>query len=155
MRRRSITFELPADATTAFDVVHDYANRLNWDAMLSKAVLLDGAKSAAVGVRSLCVGDWTSGFIPMETEYISFARGERAAVKLTRGIWFFDRFAASIVHRPIDLGSSQITYTYAFRLRPRWLSKIVTPLVDRLLAREVRGRLRGLKKYLLVKSWSR
>ncbi len=69
-----------------FDLVHDYDLRLSWDAMLSKAELL--GPEPAIGVKSLCVGTWKSGYLPFETEYVAFAPGQVAAVKLThRPAW--------------------------------------------------------------------
>ena len=148
MRSESITVEVLADTATTFAVIHDYASRLTWDTMLSKAVLLDGASSAAKGVRSLCVGDWKSAYIPMETEYITFEPGQHAAVQLTRKTWFFENFAASIRHRPVDEQRSEVIYTYSFRIRPRWLTRVLRPIINRLLRREVENRLEGLRSYL-------
>ena len=116
--------------------------------MLSEAMLLDGASSAAKGVRSRCVGNWKCAYIPIETEYITFEPDKHAAVQLTKKTWFFEDFAASIRHRSVDSQRSEVIYTYSFRVRPRWLSKLMHPIVNRLLHREVKNRLQGLQSYL-------
>ena len=96
MPRETYTQEMNAPAKVVFDVIHDYGRRLEWDSMLTKAELLDGATEAGLGVRSLCVGTWRSLFLGLETEYIRFTLGQAAAVKLTNRPPFFDEFAATI-----------------------------------------------------------
>ncbi|MFZ1398714.1 MAG: hypothetical protein WAS33_17540, partial [Candidatus Promineifilaceae bacterium] len=75
MPRESVSVEVAADCTAVFNLMHDYDRRLAWDTLLSKAVLLDGAAEAGLGVRSLCVGTWRGLFLPLETEYIRFEPG--------------------------------------------------------------------------------
>ncbi len=141
------TVEVPASATTVFDLVHDYKRRLEWDTMLSQAMLLGGATLANVGVRSLCVGTWRSGFVAMETEYVTFARGRVAAVKLTNRPSLFERFAATIKHQALTETRSRITYIYSFSTRPRILAPMLDPIVDLIMARAIRGRLLALQLF--------
>jgi hypothetical protein len=148
MPRASLTVELPVSCDTAFAVVHDYTCRLDWDTMLRSARLLDGATQAALGVRSVCAGTWRGAFLALETEYIQFVPGRVAAVKLTRRPPFFDRFAATIRHQALGANRSRLVYTYSFRARPRWLAPMLEPVMQPLLQREVRHRLRGLRLYL-------
>lgn len=72
MPKQTHQVEIDASCESVFDVVHDYERRLEWDPMLSEARLLAGARSAAVGVRSLCVGTWKGAYQALETEYIRF-----------------------------------------------------------------------------------
>lgn len=148
MRKSSYSIDVNAPCDLAFDVIHDYGLRLRWDSMLSEARLLGGAEKAAVGVRSLCVGTWRSAYMPMETEYITFRRGEVAAVRLTNEPPLFERFAASIRHVAIAGGRSRITYAYSFQTRPRCCAALVEPFVARLMEREVRARLNALREFL-------
>jgi hypothetical protein len=147
MPKGSASIEIGAPCEVVFDVLHDYPLRLSWDTMLSEARLLD-APSAAEGVRSLCVGNWRTGYLPMETEYVTFRRGEVAAVRLTNRPPVFERFAASIRHTPLAAGRSRVTYTYSFRCRPRRLALVLEPVVERMLAREVRARLAALRDFV-------
>jgi len=144
MRRGSESIDVHAPCALVFDVLHDYSIRLEWDTMLSEARLLGTATAAGKGVRSLCVGTWRTGFMPMETEYIAFQRGEVAAVRLTNHPPIFERFAASIRHIPLGADSSRVTYTYSFRARPRLLD----PVVATMMAREVRARLAALRDFV-------
>jgi hypothetical protein len=148
MPRKSISIEIEAPCDAVFDAIHDYGRRLEWDSMLSQAKLLGGATAAGVGVRSLCVGTWRGAFLPLETEYIRFERGRAAAVKLTNRPAFFHRFAATIRHGPAGEGRSLTTYIYSFQARPRLLAPLLEPVMNVLLAREVRGRLQSLRAFV-------
>ena len=103
---------------------------------------------AGVGVRTLCVGTWRTAFLPVETEYITFRRGEVAAVRLTSGSPLFEKFAASIRHTALSSGGSRVTYTYSFETRPRLVAALVEPIVGRRMARETRARLMALRDYV-------
>src|SRR5262249_22776069 len=131
-----------------FDLLHDYSRRLEWDTLLRKACLLDGASQAGVGVRSLCVGKWSKGGIPMGSEYVSFQRGGYSAVKMVNQPHFFKNFAASIRHDPLDGSNSKITYTYHFEAKPKWLAWLLEPMMNSRLRRETRKRLKALKEFL-------
>lgn len=144
MPRGKDSIEVHAPCEVVFDVLHDYDLRLRWDTMLSEARLVGAATQADKDVRSLCIGTWRSAFLPMETEYISFVRGEVAAVRLTNHPPLFERFAASIRHTALPAGASRVSYTYSFRARPR----LVEPVIVRMLAREVRTRLSALRDFV-------
>lgn len=148
MPRDSASVEIGAPCAAVFDIVHDYGRRLEWDTMLREARLLGGAERADVGVRSLCVGTWRGAFLPMETEYVSFDRGRRAAVRLTNRPPFFERFAATIRHDALGGPGCVTTYVFAFDARPRWLAPLLEPLMGAVLRWEVRRRLRALKRYI-------
>ena len=148
MSKASLSIEIDAPAEAIFALIHDYERRLEWDSMLSEARLLGGAPEAALGVRSLCVGTWRSAFLPMETEYIRFDPGRAAAVKLTNRPPFFQNFAATLRHEPLGEGRSRTTYIYSFEPRPRSLAPLLEPIMNALLRREVRQRLRALKAFM-------
>src|SRR5574340_827588 len=63
------TVDSAAPAADLFTLSQDYIHRLRWDPFLREACLLDGAQSAAVGVRAWCVAHNGLG---METTYVSF-----------------------------------------------------------------------------------
>jgi hypothetical protein len=148
MPRGSITVDVKAPCEVVFDVLHDYGERLRWDTMLSEARLVGDASRADVGVRSLCVGTWRTAYLPIETEYITFRRGEVAAVRLTNESPLFENFAASIRHLALPGGASRITYTYSFRTRARLVAAVVDAVVSRMMAHETRTRLLALRDYI-------
>lgn len=148
MPRESLSVTISAPCTAVFDVIHDYGCRLAWDTMLREARLLDGATTAGIGVRSLCVGTWRSAFLALETKYIRFDPGRAAAVTLTNRPPFFDHFAATIRHEVVGNGRCRTTYIYFFRARPSCLAPLLEPVMNVMLKREVRNRLRALRHFL-------
>ena len=139
--RIAIAESIRAAAERIFELSQDYSKRLAWDPFLRRAILLDGAASAGVGVRSWCVA-WFG--IGMETEYVSYRPHRVAAVKMTKGPWILRQFAASWNYRVIDAEETEVRFVYSFRLRP--LMRLLTPLIAALFRFEMKRRLAALKK---------
>ena len=148
MPREMCSIEIARPAEEVFDLLHDYGRRLDWDPMLRSAEIVDGSPVAGKGTRTRCAGTWRSGGLAMETAYISFDRGRVAAVSMCGRTPFFSRFVATIDHRPLPEGCSVVRYIYSFSARPRLLRWLLEPIMNRLMLRETRGRLRALKDYL-------
>lgn len=148
MIKGTVSEELPAPAAVAFDALHDYERRLEWDMLLSEAYLVGGAAEAGEGVESVCRGRAAVGGFAMRTLYVSFNRPAVAAVKLVAPVGVFERWAASIRHRDVAAGRSTITYVYSFVARPRWLAWLLEPLVAAIFRWETRRRLRALAAWL-------
>ena len=138
---------VPASAVDVFDLIHDYARRLEWDTLLSGAYIEPGFERAARGAVAVCRGKSLLGFITMRTEYVSFERGKVAAVKMIDRPPFFDSFAASIRHRELGDGHSEVVYKLNFRARPRVLCGLLHPPMLALLRWETRKRLKALRRY--------
>lgn len=147
MPTAAITERMPCDSMVAFDLLHDYSRRLEWDTLLREARFTRGHTVAAKGATTLCVGRPLFGRIGMETVYLSFRRGELAAVERVNRPPFFATFAASIRHQDRSRGSS-ITYKFSFRARPRSLRRMLGPQMLVILRHETRQRLRALASYL-------
>lgn len=146
--RTELSTEIRSSPERVFAVLHDYARRLEWDTLLTRAEILDGATAAGAGVRTLCVGRRSLGGIPMETEYVSFVPGKVAAVKLVAPRFPFETFAATIRHEPLGEERSRVTYIYSFSARPRFLAWLVSPIVNALLRFETRRRLSALRAHV-------
>jgi len=148
MRSLEAAVEIRASPEAVFDLIHDYARRLEWDPFLKEALLLDGAQAAGLGVKSRCTA--RTGFLglAMETVYVSFDRPKVAAVKMTSGPAVLETFAASLRQEAAGVGLTRVTYRFSFSTRPRWLRAIAGPIASALLQREVRSRLTALKGYL-------
>ncbi len=161
MPRRQETVEIHRDPEAVFDLIHDYAQRLEWDPFLREARILGGAKEAARGVATRCVA---RNGMAMETVYVSFNRPHSAAVKMTSGPVIFGSFAATWRQGPVldaftnitaerdengsRPGVTRVVYEYHLTGRPRWLRWIVDPLLCWVFSRESRRRLAALKKAL-------
>ena len=142
---------LPVPAADAFDLVHDYDRRLDWDTLLQAANLTAGYSEARVGAVAICKGRWLIGGLSVESRYVSFCPPFVAAVKMTNRPFPFDRFAATIRHRDIAGSRSSIEYVYTFTTRPRCLRRILDPVVGALFRRETRRRLRSLREFLVAR----
>ena len=144
--------EIDASCKEVFDVIHDYGIRLQWDTLLSRACFVDEkVEVAGVGVRTLCVGRAALGKVGVETVYVSFQRGRVAAVKMTRGPWFLEDFAASMVHAEIPSATgarSRVTYNLRIAARPRWLRFVMNPILRVVFRVETQQRLAALKRYV-------
>jgi hypothetical protein len=148
MLSREESIEIAASPADVFDLIHDYARRLEWDPFLKRAVILGGAAAAGRGIHTLCVAKNRLGGIGMETVYVAFDRPHLAAVKMVRGPLLLDSFAASLRQDEIASGRTRVTYKYTFETRPRWLRWACGPVCRWVFARETRGRLRALKRFL-------
>ena len=138
---------VPADAATAFDLVHDYHRRLEWDTLLRDAHTVDDAPPD-VGVESVCTAHRWLGGLSFRTRYVTFRRPELAAVVLVGRPPFFADWAGSIRHRPLDDGRSEVVYTLTFRCRPAALARVIEPVALAAFRVETRRRLRALAGYL-------
>jgi hypothetical protein len=148
MRSHEAAIEVRASPEAVFDLIHDYARRLEWDPFLKEACLLDGAAAAGLGVTTRCTARNGFGGLAMDSIYVSFDRPRVAAVKMTRGPAVLDTFAASLRQDDIGHGLTRVTYRFNFSTRPRWLRSIADPIASVLFRREVRHRLEALKSYL-------
>lgn len=138
---------IPAPAEAVFDVIHDYDRRLEWDTLLQEAYLEPEFSEAGVGAISVCRGRTMLGGIALRTRYVSFQRGKVAAVEMLNKPPFFETFAASIRHLPIDRLSSEVIYKLNFTARPAWLRPVLHPLMRAAFVWETRKRLRALRDY--------
>ena len=138
---------VPAPANDVFDLIHDYVRRLEWDTLLSEAYLEPAFEGAVRGAVAVCRGKGFLRIIMMRTEYVTFERGKVAAVKLLGHPPFFESFAASIRHRDLDGGCSEVAYKLNFRARPRLLSPLLHPPMLALLKWETRKRLAALRSF--------
>ncbi len=138
------TFErsvvIRAKPTPLFDLMQDYERRLEWDPFLRSAELI-GATSAGLGVRAWCVDQRGRG---METEYVSFKRPRRVAVKMTRGPWIFKSFSGSWIYDKVDDQHTRVRFRYHVeaRLPLPWSER----LLEAIFSGEMQKRLLALKE---------
>jgi len=147
MAHGTVSEIIPATSAAVFALVHDYDRRLEWDTLLSAVYLHEGFTVAEQGAISTCVGRAALGSLALTTEYVTFSPGRIAAVKMTRGPWLFERWAASLKHEDLADGQSRITYAWQFTARPRMMAWLIEPLLNAIFRWETRKRLRALKSY--------
>ena len=147
MVHEQVVEEMPASCEAVFDLVHDYARRLEWDTLLRSA-FVEGGAAAGTGAVAVCSGRWLVGGLTLRTVYVSFQRGKVAAVEMVNRPPFFRRWAASIRHEPLGMDRSRLVYTYDFHARPVWLAFLLEPILARFFRRETRRRLLALRSAL-------
>jgi hypothetical protein len=145
MAHGQVSEMIPASSEAVFDLLHDYNRRLEWDTLLQAAYLTDGHTQAAKGVTSVCVGRKSLGSIPLATIYVSFNRPTVAAVKMVNTPPLFQTWAASIHHKDLAQGHSQMTYKFHFTVKPASLQFILDPLMKQIFTWETKKRLQALK----------
>lgn len=139
--------EVPASMEATFDLVHDYGRRLEWDTLLRKAVTKQGVPPGP-GVEAACSARWGLGGLTFRTRYVTFTRPELAAVVLVNKPPVFATWAASIRHKPLEEGRSEVVYTLTFTCRPRLLE----PVALAAFRWETQRRLRALAAFLARES---
>jgi hypothetical protein len=147
MVRERVVEEMPACCEAVFDLVHDYARRLEWDTLL-RAAYVEGGATAGLGAVAVCSGRWLVGGLTLRTVYVSFQRGSVAAVKMVNRPPLFRRWAASIRHEALGARRSRLVYIYNFRARPSWLAFLLEPILALAFRWETRRRLRALRAAL-------
>ncbi len=147
MPHGSITAVIAAPSTEVFAVFHDYNRRLEWDTLLKAAYLTDGWESAQLDATSVCVGRIGLGGFAVKTKYISFKPPFSAAIQLVNQPPFFAKFAATIRHRDLPNGTSEIEYKYNFTARPRWLRWLLHPIMTLIFRLETKKRLGALAAF--------
>ena len=142
-----VSQEIPASREVTFDLLHDYERRLSWDTLLRRAYTVGGVP-AGPDVEAVCQARWSLGGLSFRTRYVTFRRPELAAVKLVGRPPFFDSWAASIKHVPIDDNRHELRYTLTFRCRPRVLAPVIERVALAAFRWETRRRLRALAEAL-------
>ncbi|MCY1072789.1 SRPBCC family protein [Nannocystis sp. RBIL2] len=135
--------EIAAPHAELFALAQDYELRLRWDPFLREMKFRGGAGEAAVGVR---VWVRARNGLAMEVEYITVNPPEQVAMKMTEGPWLFRQFSGAWLFRPLAADRTRVVFRYNFATRPRLTAPVVEPIVARVLTRDMRLRLEGLKR---------
>jgi hypothetical protein len=138
---------MPASVEQTFDLIHDYHRRLDWDTLLRRAYTVDDVAPAR-GVEAVCTARRRLGGFSFRTRYVTFRRPELAAVVLVGRPPFFDKWAASIRHLPLEDGRSEVVYTLTFTCRPAALARVIEPVALAAFRFETGRRLRALAQHL-------
>jgi hypothetical protein len=143
-----LTFVMPASADQAFEAFFNHRRRLEWDTLLRVAYVESGGDHPSKGVVTVNEGrGWTSLFA-MRTEFVSYDPPRSAAARLVEPTGPFAQWAASMHHKDLGPGSSEIRYAYSIKLRPAWLGALLDPIASALFAHETRRRFAAMARYL-------
>lgn len=136
--------DIEAPIAPLFDLAQDYGLRLTWDPFLREMAFRDGATEAAVGVRV-----WVRAHngLTMEVEYLTLRRPEQVAMKMVAGPRMFRQFSGAWLFKELGPQATRVTFRYNFVCRPRALAWAMEPVVAKVLQRDMKARLVGLKRH--------
>jgi hypothetical protein len=137
------SIDVAAPDAVVFDVAQDYALRLAWDPFLRELRPENGARAAAAGGR---VWVRARNGLSMTVEYVTVDRPNRVAVKMVTRSPLFGRFGGSWSFEPRSGGGTRVVFRYGFETRWRALRPLFDRVVARRFARDLRERLRALKR---------
>jgi hypothetical protein len=116
--------------------------RLRWDRFIVSQHHLDGATTAAKGVRTLTRQRFG---LSMISRYVSFRPPTSVGFTMERGPWFFAKMGGGWRFAPVDgrPDHTLATWRYNFGCRPRWLAPVAERIGKVLLKREIERRIAG------------
>jgi len=151
---------MPASEAVVFDVFHYPEWRQRWDSLVRETHVIGGAPCPYVGAVTENAGRGWLRALAMRTRFVSFDRPHVAAAAMIERSFPFERWAASMRHRPLQTGSSLLVYTYSLEVTPRALRWLLEPLVDGVFALQTQRRFRRMQRFLRdhaaeVERWQR
>ena len=139
MPRIEATATVPVDRDVAFRLSQTYGEiRYRWDPFVKEQHLLDGAASAAKGVRTSTTSRHG---LRMVSEYVTFRPPGHVGMRMVEGPWFFQSFSGGWNFAARDDGATDATWRYNFTCRPGWIRPVADPIGRWLLGRDIRRRL--------------
>lgn len=141
-------FVMPAPAEIVFDAFHHHWWRRRWDSLVEATHVIGGAECPYVGAVTENAGGGVLRGLTMTTQFVSFDRPRVAAATMRGESFPFRRWAASMRHRPLPDGSSLMTYTYSFEVKPRALRWIVEPVAKWVFDWQTHKRFRRMRRFL-------
>lgn len=152
MTQRRIALVMPACAADVFEAFHNHTVRKQWDTLLAHGAVEGGGSHPYIGAITVNEGRGWKRFFAMRTRFVNYRPGQVAAAVLVEPAGCFHWWAASMRHRDIDEKSSELIYTFGVQLRPRWLGRVLDPLVNRIFEWETRNRFAAMAGYLRNKA---
>ena len=80
----------------------------------------------------------------METEYVSFDRPTRVAIRMTRGPWIFRKFSGAWIYEELDPARTRVVFKYHVESRIP-LGRLTDAILARIFAGEMETRLTALR----------
>ena len=148
MARSRLAFVMPARSAEAFEAFFNHSVRLRWDTLLKVNYVEGGGTHPYVGAISTNVGrGWKTG-LSMRTRFLVYDPPRLASAEMVAPSGPFELWAASMRFFHRDDDHCELVYTYAIKLRPRWLGALLDPLASLLFAWETRRRFSAMARYL-------
>ncbi len=146
MARRCLILTMPGSAANAFEVFHNHEKRLLWDTLLSSTHIEGGGIHPYIGAIAANRGRGWMRSLRMRTQFVNYRPSEIAAAASVCPSGLIEFWAASMRHRDIAVGQSELIYTFNIKLRP--FLRIFDPLAAWIFERESRRRFAVMADYL-------
>ena len=134
---------VPVPCAVAFAVSQTTgATRLRWDRFIVEQHHLDGATTAAKGVRTQTRQRFG---LTMISRYVAVRPPTSVGFMMEKGPWFFAKMGGGWRFEPTpeDPRHTLATWRYNFSCRPAWLAPLAEWIGVRLLKREIERRIDG------------
>lgn len=136
--------EIAAPIDRVFAVSQDYAVRYDWDPFPRSLTLLNDSDKVGIGSRTRVVG---KNGLAMTVAFVQWRPPFAAAIVMTEGPRLFQRFAGSWTFRAAAENHTRVKFRYVVKLQ-RWsLPWLLEPIAALWFGRDIKARLRGLKRY--------
>lgn len=147
-----LVFTMPAKSVDAFEAFFNHSVRLKWDTLLRVNYVEGGGSHPYVGAVSTNLGRGWKSWLSMRTRFLTYDPPRQASAEMIQPTGPFALWAASMRFRDLDGARSELVYTFAIKVRPRWAGFFLDPLAGFLFARETRRRFKAMAAYLAEKA---
>jgi len=150
MSHGKLFFIMPGTAAEAFEAFHNHAIRTRWDTLVKGAYIEGGGTHPYVGAITVNRGrDWKKA-IAFDTRYVTYDPPRTAAAVIVKPTGIFQQWGASLHHRDLANGESELRYTFTIRLRPRWFGLFFDLIAGILYTWEMRRRFSAMRRYMEI-----
>ncbi|KRP45750.1 hypothetical protein TU73_11440 [Pseudomonas libanensis] len=146
--RGRIVLTMPATAAATFEAFHNHRVRLEWDTLLSRAEIEGGGCHPYIDAISYNQGRGWKRCLSMRTRFVNYRTSELTSAVLVEPSGPFAWWAATMRHRDLSGGTSELVYSFTLQLRPAVLARLVNGLAIRVFEYETRKRFLALDQYL-------
>jgi len=148
MAHQKLIFPMPARADLVFDAFHYHQWRSQWDSLVRRTRVENGAPCPSVGAITENLGAGALRTLAMRTQFVSYDRPVVAAASMVGASFPFTKWAASMRHHEAGPDQSLLIYTYTFQVGPAPLRFALEPLVEWVFVRKTRQRFQRLAEFL-------
>lgn len=148
MAHGKLIFIMPASSTDAFEAFFNHSVRVKWDTLLSVNYVEGGGTHPYVGAISMNRGRGWKTNLAMRTRFLSYDPPRQASAQMVAPTGPFAVWAASMRFKNRDDGTSELTYVFSVKLRPKLIGRMFNWLAGRVFAWETRRRFAALADYL-------
>jgi ribosome-associated toxin RatA of RatAB toxin-antitoxin module len=136
------SISIDAPRPELFALSQDYALRSRWDPFVREMKFLGGAAAPDVGV---CVWVRAKNGLTMTVRFVTMTPPELVAMTMVEGPRIFRQFAGTWRFQAQGELRTRVTFRYHFAITPRVLGAVLNPVITRILGRDIRARLEGMK----------